>query len=49
MTLDWIDQHRGPMNNKLVLWNDVQSWLNRKLPLRGYGPQEIQHATGQAP
>jgi hypothetical protein len=49
MTLDWIDQQAHPIGSSLLLWNDVQQWLNQGRMLRGYSRQEIQEATGQAP
>jgi hypothetical protein len=49
MTLDWIDQQAYSIRDNLLLWNDVQQWLNQGLMLRGYSRREIRDATGQTP
>ncbi len=47
MTLDWLELQGGSMVDRLVLWNDVQSALNRGVWLRGYTVSEVREATGQ--
>src|SRR4051812_41888564 len=36
MALDWIEQSEQLLTGRLVLRNEIQSWLNRHGPLHGY-------------
>src|SRR5262245_6494071 len=45
MTLDWIAQFKLSMLSELVLWNDVQYWLNQGWVPPGYTQAECGSAS----